>query len=269
MDPRHESESNRTESGSQSRPLSGKCAVVTGSGRNIGRSIVLSLARQGANVVINGQSDTEAIEAVAADARALDVGAIAVRANVGDAHEVNRMIERAACEFGGVDIAVSNVSMRMHQSFLDISVDDWNRTITTNLSSAFFLAQACLPYMVSRGWGRIIHISGRDGFAPAPGRAANVTAKGGVHALAKAIAVEFGNSGVTANTIAPGIIDTLRDFQRYPDAAQTFEARRKRTAVGRIGRPDEIAGACAYLCSVAADFVTGQVLHVNGGELIY
>lgn len=250
------------------RPLSGRTAIVTGSGQNIGRAIVLALASAGANVVVNGHRSVEAIEAVAREAREFGVEAIAVQADVGDPAAVQRMVQRAQDELGGTDIAVSNVAVRHHQPFLDIAIDDWHAILNSNLNSAFYLARAVLPFMTKRHWGRIIHISGRDGFFPKANRAHNVVCKAGVFALAKALAVEFGPSGITANTIAPGIIETTRDPAHYPDFAVEYERRRQAMPVRRLGRGEDVAQACLYLCSEAGGFVTGQVMHVNGGEFI-
>jgi NAD(P)-dependent dehydrogenase (short-subunit alcohol dehydrogenase family) len=121
--------------------------------------------------------------------------------------------------------------------------------------------------MQARGWGRIIHISGRDGFAVIPNRAHNVTCKAGVFALSKAIAVEFGAFGITANTVAPGIIDTTRDLTQYPHFRDGYGDRIQQIPVRRIGHVDEIAETCTYLAG--AGFVTGQVLHVNGGDGLF
>lgn len=250
-------------------PLQGRTALVTGSGRNIGRAIALDFARAGANLVLNGHSDREALEDVARQARRLGVQALTVIADVGDAQAVQAMVDQAVKAFGSVDIAVSNVSVRLHQPLLDISVQDWNRVLQTNLSAAFYLARACLPHMQARRWGRIIHISGRDGFAPKANRAHNVTCKAGVFALAKAIAVEFGEYGITANAVAPGIVETSRDPAQYPDASDGFEARRQALPLRRLGEVEDIAGACTYLCSKAGGYVTGQILHVNGGEFMF
>jgi len=255
-------------------PLAGRTAIVTGSGRNIGRAIALAFAREGANVVINGHRDRAALEAVASEAQALGVQAQVALADVGDPDAVAAMVAAAAERFGSVDIAVANVSMRLHQPFLDISIEDWKRTLDTNLNAAFYLARACLPYMVEKRWGRIIHISGRDGFSPKPNRAHNVTAKAGVFALAKAIACEFGAYGITANAVAPGIVETSRDLAHYPDAtdssaADSFEARRRSMPLQRFGHVDDISAACSYLCSTGGGFVTGQILHVNGGEFMF
>jgi 3-oxoacyl-[acyl-carrier protein] reductase len=251
------------------RFLEGRTALVTGSGRNIGRAIALDFARLGANVVVNGHRDEGTLEAVADEARSHGVEAMTCLADVGDASAVRRMVDAAVERFGSLDIAVSNVSVRLHQPLLEISLDDWHRVFETNLHSAFYVARACLPHMKARGWGRVIHISGRDGFFPKANRAHNVTCKAATFALAKAIAVEFGPYGITANAVAPGIIETQRDTAHYPDAAHGFEARRQAMPLRRLGDVAEVAGACSYLCSPAAGFVTGQILHVNGGEFMF
>jgi 3-oxoacyl-[acyl-carrier protein] reductase len=248
--------------------LRGRTAIITGSGRNIGRAIALQLARQGANIVVNGSSNSAAIDAVAKEVEALGVGAMRCLADVGKPDEVRKMVDAAVDRFGSADIAISNVSLRMHRPFLEITDDDWQLSLATNLSSAFYLARACLPHMLAKRWGRIINISGRDGFVPASGRAANVVSKGGVHALSKAIAVEFGRRGITANTVAPGVVDTVRDLKNYPDLGKTMEVRVAATAVGYAGSVDDIAAACTFLCSPAASYITGQVLHVSGGEFM-
>jgi 3-oxoacyl-[acyl-carrier protein] reductase len=249
------------------QPFAGRTALITGSGQNIGRAIVLAFARLGANVVINGHRNQEAIDRVAAEAEALGVRALAVLADVGDPKAVQAMVDKAADTFGGVDIAVSNVSVRLHTKFLDISIEEWQRIINSNLSASFYLSRAVLPLMQARNWGRIIHISGKDGFAVIPDRAHNVTCKAGVFALSKAIAVEFGPFGITANTIAPGVIDTTRDWTQYPHFASGYGERIKEIPVRRIGHVDEIADACIYLAN--AGFVTGQVVHINGGDALF
>jgi 3-oxoacyl-[acyl-carrier protein] reductase len=250
------------------RPLTGRTALITGSGQNIGRAIALAYARLGANVVVNGHRNQAAIDTVAAEARSLGVGALAVLADVGEPAAIQSMVDQAAATFGGVDISVSNASVRLHSPFLDISLEEWQRIINSNLNASFYLARAVIPGMKQRGWGRIIHISGRDGFMPIPNRVHNITCKAGVYAMAKALALEFGPYGITANTVSPGLIDTTRDWTQYPQFRNGYGERIKEIPVRRAGHVDEIAAACAYLASDAAGFVTGQVIHVNGGDVM-
>ena len=251
-----------------SKPFAGRTALITGSGQNIGRAIALAFARLGANVVLNGHRNQAAIDAVAAEVRALGANALAVLADVADPAAVQLMVDQATAAFGKVDISVSNASLRLHTPFLDISLEEWQRIINSNLNASFYLARSVIPGMKQHGWGRIIHISGRDGFMPIPNRVHNITCKAGVYAMAKALAIEFGEFGITANTVSPGLIDTTRDWSQYPQFRDGYGERVKEIPVRRVGHVDEIAAACTYLASDAAGFVTGQVLHVNGGDVM-
>lgn len=250
------------------QPLARRTALVTGSGRNLGKGAALALAAAGANIVLNGHRDQAALDATAAEVRALGVEAMTVLADVSDPQAVQRMVDQAVERFGGVDIAISNVGLRMRQPFLEISVEDWNRVLSTNLSSCFYLARAVLPKMKERGFGRIIHISGRDGFWTLPLRAHNVTCKAGMHSLAKAIALEFGEFGITANTIAPGKMDTAREDTHYPGYQEAWEKSRQAMPLRRLGTPEDVGRACLYMCT-GGDYVTGQLLHLNGGEFLF
>jgi len=245
----------------------GRTAIVTGAGRNIGKAIAIELARQGANVVVNGSRDIAALEQTVEEIEAAGSRGLALIADVGSHDAVAAMAERAYEFFGSVDILVCNAAIRPHQSFLDISLEDWDRTLRTNLSSCFYLARSVLPMMTKRNWGRIINISGMDGYTGQTNRAHNVVCKAGVHALAKALGQEFGPLGVTANVIAPGWIDTERDWSQYPTISTDKE--RRRIPVRRVGTVTDIAAACVYLASASAGFINGQVIHANGGRYMF
>ena len=245
--------------------LRGRTAIVTGSGRNIGRAIAVLFARAGARVVVNGHRDRATVEAVVAEIKDAGGSAIGVMADVGDPGAIERMVNECVDAFGSVDIAVSNVAIRRSQNFLDISVDDWTSILNTNLNAAFYMARAVLPRMKRRGWGRIIHISGTDGFnAHSTDRAHNTVAKAGVHTLARVLSREFAPFSITVNTVAPGRTDTERDWSNLP---ADYVARVTRLIpTGRLADVNEIATACLFLASGAGAFITGQVLHVNGGK---
>lgn len=248
--------------------LDGKVAIVTGSGRNIGRAIAESFAAGGARVVVNGHRDSAAIDAVADGIRERGGEAMAVLADVSKDEEVGRLVETAAATFGTVDIVVSNVGVRRYRAFLDITPEEWREVIDTNLSASFYLARHALPHMRKQGKGRFIVISGFDGFwGQITHRAPNLAAKAGMHGLAKAIAREFGADGITANTVAPGAIDTVRDWSQYPHVSA--EKTLAEIPLHRRGHVDEIAAACLFLASDAGGFVSGQVIHVNGGHYMY
>jgi 3-oxoacyl-[acyl-carrier protein] reductase len=251
------------------RPLAGRTALVTGSGRNIGRGIALAFAKAGANVVVNGHRDAAALAKVAGEIEAHGVQALQVMADVSKADEVQKMADKAVATFGKIDIAVSNVGFRPRQALLDITPEDWRNILETNLSAAFYLARAVLPSMKKHGWGRIIHISGRDGFFTVPFRAHNVTCKAGLHSLAKAISLEFGEFGVTANTIAPGKVDTIaRDEKHYPGYKARWAEAEKTMPLRRVATPEDIAQACLYFTS-GGGYATGQLLFLNGGEQMF
>ena len=174
----------------------------------------------------------------------------------------------AAERFGSVDMLVSNVGIRRKQPFLEITPQQWDEVLRTNLSAAFYLARHAIPHMQGRKWGRIVLVSGFDGFwGQVPERAHNITAKAGLHGLAMALAREFGPHGITANTVAPGAIDTIRDWSQYTH--QLREQITKEIPLGRYGQPDEVAAACDMLCSPRGGFISGQVVHVNGGHYMY
>jgi NAD(P)-dependent dehydrogenase (short-subunit alcohol dehydrogenase family) len=251
-----------------SLPLAGRTALVTGSGRNIGRAIALGLAAQGANVVVNGHSDRASVDAVVAEIHAAGGKALAQMADVGRDEEVAGMVHAAAKHFGALDIVVSNVGIRRKQPFLEITPQQWDEVLRTNLSAAFYLARHAIPLMRQRRWGRIVLISGFDGFwGQVTERAHNITAKAGLHGLAMALAREFGPDGITANTVAPGAIDTVRDWSQYTH--QQREQLEREIPLGRYGKPDEVAAACDLLCSDRGGFISGQVIHVNGGHYMY
>jgi NAD(P)-dependent dehydrogenase (short-subunit alcohol dehydrogenase family) len=250
------------------KPLAGRIALVTGGGRNIGRAIAEGLAEAGAAVGVNGHRDIDSLKVVADGIVKRNGRACVAVGDVSKSAEVNRMITEIEAQLGSIDILVSNVAMRPMRALLEITDDEWDQVLHTNLTASFYLARRVLPGMVVRKWGRIIHISGLDGFTGHMAlRAHNVTCKAGVVALAKAIAREFGEHGVTANTVAPGAIDTERDWSQYPH----YEPGKvvKEIPAGRLGQVKDVAGACLFLCSESASFMTGQALHVNGGQYMF
>jgi 3-oxoacyl-[acyl-carrier protein] reductase len=244
-----------------------RSAIVTGSGRNIGRAIALALAAQGVSVVVNGHRDRAAVDSVVKDIADAGGRALPFMADVSKHDEVAAMVRACAEAFGSVDIVVSNVGIRRLQPFLEIGLEDWDAVLATNLTPAFYLARNAIPFMQKRKWGRIILISGFDGFwGQVTQRAHNITCKAGLHGLAKALAREFGADGITANTVAPGAIDTVRDWSQYKH--QPREQIEKEIPLGRFGHVDELAAACAFL-ACDGGFVSGQVIHVNGGHYMY
>ncbi len=248
--------------------LAGRTAVVTGSGQNIGRAIARLFAREGAAIVINGHSNRSNVDAVVQEIMNDGGRAVGIMADVSDPKQVERLVADAERAFGPIDIAVNNVGRRLRQTFEEITIADWCDTINHNLNSVFYLAHFVLPKMRERGWGRIINISGYDGFTGhMDQRAHNVTAKAGMHGLTKAIAREYGVFGITSNTVAPGAIATKRDTAQYKHV--NMEHVLARLAIKHPGEAEDIAEACLYLAADSGKYVTGQVIHVNGGEFMF
>ncbi len=244
--------------------LQGKVALVTGSGRNIGRATVLELAKRGADVVVNARTNRDEAESVAAEARELGVRAIARIADVGDRNRAFGLIGSVFSEFGRVDILVNNAGMRQSKPFVEMTVDDWREVNAVNMDGPFFTCRAVVPKMIENSWGRIINVSGLNAFK---GRAewAHVCAgKMGALGLTRALAAELAPHGIRVNHVVPGAFDTtLVEGQATPSAAAS------EIPAGRLGLPEEIGKTVAFLASDGADYITGQTIHINGGALTW
>lgn len=247
--------------------FSGRTILVTGSGRNIGRAIILEFAERGANVVVNARTNRAEAEGVADEARALGAEALVVMGEAADPAVVAAMKNEAEARFGRVDISVSNAARRPLKDFWETTDDDWHHYLNQQLSASWYLAKAFAPGMRDAGWGRIIHINGPDGYAGGWMRVPHSTAKGGLRALTESLARGLGAHGITVNDINPGFTDTVRDPETHPfligeaNRAQTVA----RIPIGRGTDPRELAFACAFLCSIPAGCITGSCLHVDGG----
>lgn len=242
------------------KPLTGKTALVTGAARNIGRATALRLAASGANVVVNAVQDRAAAEKVRDEVASLGVRAIVALADVSDRDAVRAMTDAAATEFGGVDILVCNASARGMVPFLEMDHAAWRRVIDISLDGAFHLAQATLPWMLEHGWGRIVTLGGIAWHVGFANRANNLTAKAGLTGLTRALAAEFGGRGITANTVSPGMVETVR-----PASAGALPPMKTPPPVPRFATVDEIASAVHFLCLPDQGYLTGQIIHVNGG----
>ena len=247
--------------------LTGKTALVTGSGRNIGRAIILEMAREGANVVVNTKANRSEAEAVMKEAQALGVRAIATLADVSDKVQVDAMFKQALAEFGRVDILVSSAAIRPQKSFTDLSVEEWRQAMGVILDGAFYCTQAALPTMINNRFGRVIYITGDGAYSGVTKRAHVSAAKMGPTGLARGLATEFAEQNITFNIISPGRIDTTRNQSFYADPTSMQKV--DDIPLGRLGKPDEIAKTCIFLSSEDGGYVTGQTLHVNGGRGYY
>lgn len=247
--------------------LKNKVALVTGSGRNLGRAIALAFAREGADVVVNSRSNPAEAELVAEEARVSGVRAIATLADVSDRSQVETMFQQALEAFGRVDILVSNAAIRPQKSFVDLTVEEWKQAIGVILDGAFYCTQAALSSMLANQFGRVIYITGDGAYSGIAQRAHVSAAKMGLTGLARGLATEFAEKNITFNIISPGRMDTTRDNSFYADPASM--QRVDDIPMKRLGNPDEIANACVFLSTNEAAYITGQTLHVNGGRGYY
>jgi 3-oxoacyl-[acyl-carrier protein] reductase len=253
----------RAEESLQEKPLAGKTALVTGASRNIGRAIALRLAAAGADIVVNTLQDRHAAQDVAAEIAALGRRNLVQVADIVDRQAVNTMVNEATAALGPIDILVCNASSRGQVDFLELDYETWRRVIDISLDGTFHCAQATLPGMVAKGWGRIITLGGVSWHGGTKRRAHNLTGKAGLTGLTRALAVEFGDRGITANMIAPGAVATIR-----PASAGTRPASTKLPPVPREAHVDEIAAAALFLALPAQGYLTGQIIHVNGGAYL-
>lgn len=240
--------------------LSQRVAIVTGSGRGIGRAIALKLAGVGAAVVVNDINDTA--KAVAEEIRAIGGRSQAILADVSSSSEVARLVEEAVASYGKVDILVNNAGISRDQLLLRMSDEDWDKVLNTNLKSVFLCTRAVLKHMVKQRWGRIVSISSIVGIVGNRGQANYASAKAGIIGFTRTVAKEVASRGITANAIAPGFIDT--GMTQALDEKWREELK-ERIPVGYFGLPQDVAEAVAFLVSEEARYITGQVLGVDGG----
>ena len=239
-----------------------RTALITGSGRNIGRACAMVLAKQGFNIVVNGSSNRENCERVASDVRATGVEAHVIMADVGRPQAVKELAATALQKFGRIDVLVNNAAIRPNAGFLEISEEDWERVMNVNYKSAFWLARECLPGMVDNKWGRIINFSGMNAMAGYAGKPHVTTSKHAAWGLTKALAKEFGPLGTTTNIISPGTI--VGEVKTKAQEAG-LEALQAKTPLNRLGNPSDIAALVALLVSEEGGFINGQLLQPNGG----
>ena len=247
--------------------LEGKVALVTGSGRNIGRATVLKLASEGANVVVNARSNRQEAESVASEARELGVKALPILADVANKEQVDSMVRMALDEFGKIDILINNAAIRPHKPFMELTLADWEQVRGVVLDGAFYCTHAVMPSMVENEFGRILFFTGGGSFSGPAQRAHVSAAKMGLVGMARSLASEFAPYNIRVNVVSPGSIDTeRRSPEWYPQGALRNASG---IPLGRQGTVDEIASACLFLVSDDGGFITGQTLHVNGGAGYY
>ncbi len=239
-----------------------RTALITGSGRNIGRASALALAKNGNNVIVNGSANRDNCEHVADEARALGVDAMVVMGDIGNPDDLGAIAAQCFEKFGRVDILVNNAAVRPNSPFLDTDEDEWDRILNIDFHAARRLAKLCLPGMVDAGWGRIINFAGMNAIHGYNGRAPVSVSKHAAWGLTKSLAKEFGKQGVTTNIISPG---PIQPDEAEPEMREHIESMVGRVPVGRLGKNEEIGAMVALLASDDGAFINGQLLQVNGG----
>ena len=241
--------------------LSGKLALVTGSTRGIGRAIALYLARAGARVIVTGRNEERAREVAKDIAGETSAEVYGISLDLGRRESIEGAVSRIE-EIGSVDILVNNAGINRDTLFIRMKEEDWEEVLRVNLTGTFLITQRLVKSMIKKRWGRVIMLSSVVGFIGNPGQANYSASKAGLVGFAKTIAKELAPRNVTVNVIAPGYIETDMTDAIPEDIKENF---RRQIPMGRFGKPEDVAGAVLFLVSDLASYITGEVVHVNGG----
>jgi NAD(P)-dependent dehydrogenase (short-subunit alcohol dehydrogenase family) len=244
--------------------LDGKVALVTGASGDLGAMAAMAFAEAGADVIVTARR-LDLCEAVAAQARAAGVRALAVRSDICEAPDVAALAQTAREAFGGVDILFNNAGITSPKSFLESSEEEWFRVCDSNIRGTVHCIRAIAPMMIERGGGRIINMGSILSKVGMANRSAYIASKSAIAHLTQALAFEFGAHGITVNAIGPTVIVTGLNRHLVEQQPALYDGVLRRSALGRLGRPEDIAGALVFLASPASAFITGQTLYVDGG----
>jgi 3-oxoacyl-[acyl-carrier protein] reductase len=246
------------------RELEGRAALVTGSANNIGRAIALALADAGASVLVHARVSREEAEETVRLVRARNARAELALADIRDPAQCRGLVETAVKAFGRLDILVNNASKRHQTPVLKITPEEWRDIFATTVESAFFLAQAAMPHLKASGQGAIINLGGISAHGGVAGRVHAATSKGATVAMCRALAADLAPDNITVNCVAPGHIDTIRGASAGGPAGRPSSM--VSNLAGRMGEPSEIAAMVRLLAGPGGRFITGQTIHVNGGQ---
>jgi 3-oxoacyl-[acyl-carrier protein] reductase len=244
--------------------LSHRVAFITGASQGIGRTCAVRLAKEGATVALAARNQ-EKLNEVAGEISAAGGKAAAFQLDVAEEEQIKSVIKAAIAQFGKIDILVNNAGITRDQLVMRMKRADWDTVLQTNLTSAYLCIQSVIPSMLKQRWGRIINITSVFGQMGQAGQANYAASKAGLIGLTMAIAREVGSRNITSNAVAPGFIETAMTQVLADDFKQNAV---KQIPLGRVGNPDDVAGAVAFLASEDASYITGHVLNVNGGMLM-
>lgn len=248
--------------------LGDKVAVVTGASRGIGKAVALEFARQGADLVVVGVTDADAAQDVTDSIKAMGRESISVMADVSHRAEVDEIVQAALDKFGKIDILINNAGIISPTPFLDLSEDQWDRTMEVHLKGTFNCTQAVAPHMKERGGGKIINVTAPSVLrASTLGVADYAAAKGGIVAFTKTAAKELAPFGITVNCISPAVYTRMTDSLMEVDQS-TLEQRAERVPLGWFGQPEDAAPSFVFFACKDSDYITGQVLAVDGGSTL-
>lgn len=243
----------------------GRVVIVTGGGLGIGQSYCRGFGEAGAHVVVADMDDESATRV------AQDVDGLAVRVDVSDEVSTKAMAMAARDRFGRIDILVNNAglftALLPMKPWTEISVEDWDRVMAVNVRGYLLCARAVFPHMKERGWGRIINIGSNTSLSGVPGFLHYVTSKGAIMGFTRALAREIGETGITVNTVTPGLVSTEDVKEHYSE--EMLESRVTARSIKRHQMPDDLVGAVMFLFSEGAGFITGQILNVDGGQIMH
>jgi 2-hydroxycyclohexanecarboxyl-CoA dehydrogenase len=247
--------------------LAGKTALVTGGAGGIGRAIALALAREGAQVAVLDIMRGGA-ESVRREVEALGVKALTLGADLTRRPQVDRAVEEVIAQWGQLDVVVNNAGWDRMEFFLDSEEETWDRILAVNFKSVLYVLKVALPSMVARGEGRVVNIASDAGRVGSSGEAVYAGSKGAIIAFSKTLARELARHRITVNVVCPGLTETpllTAIREQSPKTARVIEAVTRAIPLGRVGQPDDVAAAVAFLASADAAFITGQTLSVSGG----
>jgi len=250
--------------------LNGKVAIVTGGSRGLGKGYALALAEAGANVaiadIISAEEALSALKKISSEAKDERRKFLAIKFNVTNLSSINQMVEKVVDEFGKIDILVNNAGMNIRKPAIEVTGEDWDKVVNTNVKGAFFCAQAVGKVMIKQRRGKIINIGSLTSKVALPNMVAYAVSRGGILMLTKSLAIEWAKYNINVNAIGPGYFKTPQTAPLFADK-QWVKETLKKIPLGRTGLPEDLGGTVVFLASEASDYITGQIIFVDGGWL--